>query len=66
MKGSSLFNSTIVNGMVFKRINEGDITKQTNAKIAVYTCPIDITTTETKVCAIIMNIKICVITNVIN
>lgn len=35
--------------MVFKRTNEGDITKQTNAKIAVYTCPIDITTTETKV-----------------
>ena len=36
--------------MVFKRTNEGDITKQTDAKIAVYTCPIDITTTETKVC----------------
>ncbi|XP_025207003.1 T-complex protein 1 subunit theta [Melanaphis sacchari] len=46
--GSNLYNSTVVNGMVFKRTNEGDITKQTNAKIAVYTCPIDITTTETK------------------
>ncbi|CAI6362511.1 unnamed protein product [Macrosiphum euphorbiae] len=46
--GSNLYNSTVVNGMVFKRTNEGDITKQTDAKIAVYTCPIDITTTETK------------------
>ncbi|XP_050438492.1 T-complex protein 1 subunit theta-like [Adelges cooleyi] len=46
--GSNLYNSSVVNGMVFKRTNEGDITKQTNAKIAVYTCPIDITTTETK------------------
>lgn len=45
-----MYNSSVVNGMVFKRTNEGDITKQTNAKIAVYTCPIDITTTETKVC----------------
>jgi len=50
IKGSNLYNSTVINGMVFKRTNEGDITKQTNAKIAVYTCPIDITTTETKVC----------------
>jgi len=44
-----LYNSTVVNGMVFKHTNEGDITKQINAKIAVYTCPVDITTTETKV-----------------
>jgi hypothetical protein len=43
--------------MVFKRTNEGDITKQTNAKIAVYTCPIDITTTETKVLINLCNQK---------
>lgn len=49
-QGSNLYNSSVVNGMVFKRTNEGDITKMNNAKIAVYTCPIDITTTETKVC----------------
>lgn len=47
--GSGLFNSEIVQGMVFKRSVEGDITKQTKAKIAVYTCPVDIATTETKV-----------------
>ncbi len=35
-------------GMVFKRQVEGDITKQTEAKIAVYTCAVDIIQTETK------------------
>lgn len=34
--------------MVFKRQVEGDITKAMNAKIAVYTCAVDITQTETK------------------
>lgn len=56
-QGSNLFNSSVVNGMVFKRTNEGDITKQINAKIAVFTCPIDITTTETKVNKTIFYIK---------
>ncbi|KAL1457199.1 hypothetical protein WDU94_001856 [Cyamophila willieti] len=46
--GSGLLNSEIVQGMVFKRNVEGDITKATKAKIAVYTCPVDIATTETK------------------
>lgn len=37
--------------MGFKCIIDGYITKQTNAKIAVYNCPIDITSKiETKVC----------------
>lgn len=34
--------------MVFKRQVEGDVTKAVNAKIAVYTCAVDITQTETK------------------
>ena len=34
--------------MVFKRQVEGDITKVENAKIVVYTCPVDVTQTETK------------------
>ena len=34
--------------MVFKRQVEGNITKATNAKIAIYTCAVDITQTETK------------------
>uniref|UniRef100_A0A8D8XRR5 T-complex protein 1 subunit theta n=2 Tax=Cacopsylla melanoneura TaxID=428564 RepID=A0A8D8XRR5_9HEMI len=46
--GSGLLNSEIVQGMVFKRSVEGDITKATKAKIAVYTCAVDIATTETK------------------
>ena len=46
--GCGIESSQVVQGMVFKRQIEGDITKKTNAKIAVYTCPVDITPTETK------------------
>ncbi|KAK6620688.1 T-complex protein 1 subunit theta [Polyplax serrata] len=46
--GAGLLSSHVVNGMVFKRYVEGEITKHTKAKIAVYTCPIDISQTETK------------------
>ncbi|KAK9498600.1 hypothetical protein O3M35_003195 [Rhynocoris fuscipes] len=46
--GSSLYNSESFLGMVFKRQAEGDITKKSNAKIAVFTCPVDIASTETK------------------
>lgn len=34
--------------MVFKRFVEGDVSSATQAKIAIYSCPIDITQTETK------------------
>lgn len=34
--------------MVFKREVEGDITSAAKVKVAMYTCPIDITQTETK------------------
>lgn len=34
--------------MVFKRYVEGDITSSEKAKIALYSCPVDITQTETK------------------
>ena len=46
--GGGLSNSQVMQGMVFKRQVEGDITKQTEAKIAVYTCAVDIIQTETK------------------
>lgn len=46
--GGGLTSSQVVNGMVFKRHVEGDVTKVVNAKIVVYTCPVDITQTETK------------------
>lgn len=46
--GSGLLNSTVVHGMVFKKMVEGTVTKVDNAKVVVYTCPIDVATTETK------------------
>lgn len=46
--GSGLHNSKVVQGMVFKREVEGDVTKKEKSKIAVYTCAVDITQTETK------------------
>lgn len=46
--GSGLSNSQVVQGMVFKRQVEGDVTKKTQAKIAIYTCAVDVTQTETK------------------
>lgn len=35
-------------GMVFKREVEGDVKKASDAKIAVYSCAVDINQTETK------------------
>jgi len=35
--------------MVFKRQVEGEITKAEDCKVAVYSCPLDIMQTETKV-----------------
>ncbi|GLG97589.1 T-complex protein 1 subunit delta [Gryllus bimaculatus] len=46
--GSGVHNSQVVQGMVFKRNVEGDVTKKSQAKVAVYSCPLDITQTETK------------------
>ncbi|ODM99177.1 T-complex protein 1 subunit theta [Orchesella cincta] len=46
--GSSLQRSDVVQGLVFKRLVEGTITRQKDAKLAVFTCPIDVTQTETK------------------
>jgi len=46
--GSNLHKSEVVNGMVFKRFVEGDISSALKAKIAVYSCPVDILQTETK------------------
>ncbi|KOB76179.1 Chaperonin [Operophtera brumata] len=46
--GAGLLQSEVLSGMVFKREVEGDITSAAKAKVAVYTCPIDITQTETK------------------
>ncbi|XP_050299317.1 T-complex protein 1 subunit theta [Anthonomus grandis grandis] len=46
--GGGLYKSQVVQGMVFKRHVEGEMTSAENAKIAVFSCPIDIVQTETK------------------
>ncbi|XP_072932757.1 T-complex protein 1 subunit theta [Epargyreus clarus] len=46
--GAGLLQSEVLSGMVFKREVEGDITSATKAKVAIYSCPVDITQTETK------------------
>lgn len=47
--GSSLSNSEVVKGMVFPREPEGHVKHvKTKSKVVVFTCPIDISTTETK------------------
>lgn len=47
--GSSLSESQVIKGMVFPREPEGTIKNiKTKSKVVVYTCPIDISTTETK------------------
>lgn len=48
ISGSSLLKSEVVNGMVFKRFVEGDVSAAYKAKVAVYSCPVDILQTETK------------------
>jgi len=46
--GSGIQSSSVVQGMVFRRTVEGSITSIEKAKLAVYSCPFDISTTETK------------------
>ena len=48
-QGQGVQSSTTLPGMVFKRQVEGEITKAEDCKIAVYSCPLDIMQTETKV-----------------
>lgn len=53
--GCGIFSSEIVNGMVFKRNVEGDVTKAVDAKICVLSCPLDSMATETKGTVLIKN-----------
>lgn len=48
--GGGIHNSHVVNGMVFRRKAEGETKKASNAKVAIFACPFDLTQTETKVC----------------
>jgi len=55
--GGSLEQSKVVKGMVFNREPEGTIKKAAKAKVAVYTCPVDISQTETKGTVLLHNAK---------
>ncbi|XP_043229885.1 T-complex protein 1 subunit theta-like [Amphibalanus amphitrite] len=46
--GAGLLSSQVVQGMVFRREAEGTINTAEKAKVAVFTCPVDIAATETK------------------
>jgi len=55
--GSSLPESRVVKGMVFPREPEGTIKKALKAKVAIFSCPIDISQTETKGTVLLHNAK---------
>ncbi|EDV24579.1 uncharacterized protein TRIADDRAFT_25783 [Trichoplax adhaerens] len=46
--GSGVLRSSVLRGMVFRRGIEGKGEKLKNAKVVVYSCPVDISQTETK------------------
>ncbi|XP_052811560.1 T-complex protein 1 subunit theta-like [Mya arenaria] len=53
--GAGVLQSSLVQGMVFRRAVEGEVTKMSKAKIVVYSCPLDIMQTETKGTVLIKN-----------
>jgi len=53
--GSSLLGSEVCKGMVFKRETETTRNEATNAKVAVYSCPLELLNTETKGTVLINN-----------
>jgi len=55
--GGALEQSKVVKGMVFARQPDGTITKATKAKVGVFSCPIDISQTETKGTVLLHNAK---------
>ncbi|KAF2126222.1 t-complex protein-like protein 1 [Dothidotthia symphoricarpi CBS 119687] len=55
--GGSLEQSKVVKGMVFARQPEGTIKKASKAKVGVFSCPVDISQTETKGTVLLHNAK---------
>lgn len=55
--GGSLEQSRVVKGMVFPKEPNGTVKKATKAKVAVYSCAIDISQTETKGTVLLHNAK---------
>ena len=55
--GGSLEQSKVVKGMVFGREPDGSVKKAKNGKVGVFSCPIDISQTETKGTVLLHNAK---------
>ncbi|KAK2070130.1 hypothetical protein P8C59_004655 [Phyllachora maydis] len=55
--GGSLEQSRVVKGMVFAKEPDGAVKKAKKAKVGVYTCPLDISQTETKGTVLLHNAK---------
>lgn len=55
--GGSLEQSRVVKGMVFAKEPDGSVKKAKKAKVGVFSCPIDITQTETKGTVLLHNAK---------
>lgn len=55
--GGALEQSKVVKGMVFARQPDGTVTKAAKAKVGVFSCPIDISQTETKGTVLLHNAK---------
>ena len=55
--GGSLEQSRVVRGMVFAKEPNGTVKKAKKAKVGVFTCPIDISQTETKGTVLLHNAK---------
>ncbi|MCJ1413005.1 T-complex protein 1 subunit theta [Ptychographa xylographoides] len=55
--GGSLLQSRVVKGMVFGREPDGSVKKARKAKVGVFSCPIDISQTETKGTVLLHNAK---------
>ncbi|KAI9100425.1 chaperonin Cpn60/TCP-1 family [Phlyctochytrium arcticum] len=53
--GGSIHDTQVVKGMVFGRESESTTTHATKAKVAIYTCPLDVALTETKGTVLIHN-----------
>jgi len=53
--GSGVLNSSVMQGMVLRREVEGSVNKATKCKIALFSCPLDIVSTETKGTVLIKN-----------
>ncbi|TPX57701.1 hypothetical protein PhCBS80983_g03631 [Powellomyces hirtus] len=53
--GGSIHDTKVVKGMVFGREPESVVTKATKAKVAIFTCPLDVALTETKGTVLIHN-----------